>query len=71
MKPARQRNGQLKDKGKLVVTYKERLAREMEKWMETKAKIKAIDASDWKREGSQLHGVSNCTGWWELGVGAR
>lgn len=46
------KEGTVKDKGKLVVTYKERLAREMEKWMETKAKIKAIDASDWKREGS-------------------
>ena len=46
MKPARLRKGQLKDKGKLIVTYKERLARGMEKWTETKAKIKAIDASD-------------------------
>lgn len=71
MKPARQRKGQSKDKGKLAVTDKERLAREMRKWMETKAKIKSIDASDWEREGSQLHGVSNCTGWWELGVWAR
>lgn len=44
MKPVRQRKGQLKDK--LVVTFKERLAKEMEKWIETKAKIKAIDASD-------------------------